>query len=158
METIHPGRFTAELDEPVVLFLIGTRINRLSSLLRFRWFLKTMPDMLKELSADSQSGLLWYRTYLSWPYITVQQYWKSFDNLLAYSSDKSKSHMPAWGRYMRELMNDGTFGIWHETYLIEPGRFECVYGNMPVFGLAAAGAHVPAEGRLATAKDRFSVA
>ena len=155
METIHPGRFTAKLDQPVVLFLIGTRINRLSSLLRFRWFLKTMPDMLKELSADPQSGLLWYRTYISWPYITVQQYWKSFDHLLTYSSDKSKSHMPAWSRYMRELMKDGTFGIWHETYLIEPGKFECVYGNMPVFGLAAAGAHVPAEGRLAGAKDRL---
>jgi hypothetical protein len=156
METICPGRFTAKLDEPVVLFLIGTRINRLSSLPRFAWFVKTMPDMLKELSANRESGLLWYRTYISWPYITVQQYWKSFDHLLAYSSDKSQSHMPAWGRYMRELMKDGTLGIWHETYLIESGKFECVYGNMPVFGLAAAGMHVPAEGRLAGAKDRLS--
>lgn len=156
METIHPGRFTAKLDEPRVLFLIGTRINRFRSLPRFRWFLKTMPTMLKELSADPESGLLWYRTYLSWPYITVQQYWKTFDHLLAYSSDKTGAHHPAWGRYMRELMKDGTFGIWHETYLIEPGKFECVYGNMPVFGLAAAGSHVPAEGRLAGAKDRLS--
>lgn len=158
MEIIHSGRFTAKLDEPVVLFLIGTRINRITSLPRFWWFLNTMPNMLKELSANPESGLLWYRTYLSWPYITVQQYWKSFDHLLAYSSDKSQSHRPAWARYMRELMKNGTFGIWHETYLIEPGKFECVYGNMPVFGLAAAGTHVPAEGRLATASERFSVA
>ncbi len=27
-------------------------------------------------------------------------------------------------------------GIWHETYLIEPGKFECVYGNMPPFDWA----------------------
>ena len=58
---------------------------------------------------------------------------------------------------MRELMNDGSVGIWHETYLIEPGKFECVYGNMPVFGLAAAGRHVKAEGRLAAARDRLRV-
>jgi hypothetical protein len=32
MESIHSGRFTAHLDKPVVLFLIGTRINRVRSL------------------------------------------------------------------------------------------------------------------------------
>ena len=47
-------------------------------------------------------------------------------------------------------------GIWHETYLVEPGKFECIYGNMPLFGLAAATKHVKAEGRLAAAKDRFA--
>jgi hypothetical protein len=156
MESVNPGRFTAHLDKPVVLFLIGTRINRLRSLPRLLWFLKTMPTMLKELETRPGSGLLWYRTYLSWPYITTQQYWESFDKLLAYSSDKAGAHFPAWGRYMRELMSDGAVGIWHETYLVEPGKFECVYGNMPVFGLAAAGNHVKAEGRLATAKDRLA--
>ena len=156
MTTIHPGRFTAQLTEPVVLFLIGTRINGVAALPRVMWFIRSMPAMLKELSARPDSGLLWYRTHLSWPYITVQQYWKSFDHLLAYASDKSQTHFPSWGRYMREEMKKGDVGIWHETYLIEPGKFECVYGNMPVFGLAAAGQHVPAEGRLAGAKDRLA--
>ncbi len=54
-------------------------------------------------------------------------------------------------------MKDGSIGIWHETYLVEPGKFECVYGNMPPFGLAAATNSVKAEGRLACgAKDRFA--
>ena len=51
---------------------------------------------------------------------------------------------------------DGRVGIWHETYLIEPDKFESIYGNMPLYGLAAAGNHVKAEGRLATAKERFA--
>jgi len=148
---------TAQLDKPVVLFLIGARINRLSTIGRWWWFSRTMPAMLAELQKNPDAGLLWYRTYLSWPNVMVQQYWESFDKLLGYASDKSAEHFPAWGRYMRELQKDGSIGIWHETYLIEPGKFECVYGNMPLFGLAAATKSVPAEGRLAVAKDRFAV-
>jgi hypothetical protein len=156
METLYPGRYTVRLDKPVVLFLIGMRINRLRTLPRWLWFMKTMPTMLKELESRPDSGLLWYRNYISLPNLIVQQYWESFDKLLSYSNDRNSAHFPAWGRYMRELMNDGSVGIWHETYLIEPGKFECVYGNMPVYGLAACGQHVKADGRLAAAKDRLA--
>jgi hypothetical protein len=154
--TIVPGRMTARLDKPVVLFLIGTRINKLSSLPKSLWFARTMPRMLAELEKKPEAGLLWYRTYLSLPNILVQQYWESFDKLMAYSSDKSLEHQPAWARYMRELAKDGSIGIWHETYLVEPGKFECIYGNMPPFGLGAASNIVKAEGRLAAAKERFA--
>ena len=50
---------------------------------------------------------------------------------------------------------DGSVGIFHETYLIPAGQYECVYGNMPVFGLAAATQHVPARGRMETARRRL---
>jgi hypothetical protein len=50
---------------------------------------------------------------------------------------------------------DGTVGTWHETYLIEPGKYECLYANMPLFGLAAASSQVRAEGGLSAAKDRL---
>jgi len=154
--TVVPGRMTARLDKPVVLFLIGTRFNRLRSAPKWLWFARTMPAMLKELERKPETGLLWYRTYLSWPVVMVQQYWKSFDHLLAYAADRGAEHQPAWARYMRELAADGSVGIWHETYRVEPGKFECIYGNMPPFGLAAATASVPAEGRLAGAKARFA--
>ncbi len=156
--TVLPGRRTAQLDKPVVLFLIGARFNRLRSFPKWLWFTRTMPAMLKELEAKPDAGLLWYRTYLSWPTLLVQQYWQSFDHLLAYSGDKNAEHFPAWARFMRELASDGSIGIWHETYQVEPGKFECVYGNMPPFGLAAATSCVPATGRLMQAKDRFHVA
>ncbi len=153
--TVVPGRMTARLDKPVVLFLIGTRFNKLRTFGKWAWFARTMPSMLAELEKTPEAGLLWYRTYISWPNVMVQQYWESFDKLMAYSADKGSEHRPAWTRYMKELANDGSVGIWHETYLVEPGRFECVYGNMPPFGLGAASTLVKAEGRLAAAKDRF---
>jgi hypothetical protein len=45
-------------------------------------------------------------------------------------------------------------GVWHETFVVRDGTFEALYGNMPTFGLAAAG--TPAELRRATrtAADR----
>jgi hypothetical protein len=153
---IVAGRRTAHLEKPVVLFLIGMRFNKLWRPDKWAWFLRIMPAILAELEKKPDSGLLWYRTHLSWRMLTVQQYWESFDKLLAYSHDKSGEHFPAWAKFNRTLANDGTIGIWHETYLIEPGKFECVYGNMPAFGLAAATKSVRAEGRLAQAKDRFA--
>ncbi len=57
---------------------------------------------------------------------------------------------------MREMQNEEAVGIWHETYLVEPGKYECIYGNMPPFGLGAASNLVKAEGRLAAAKERFA--
>lgn len=154
--TVMPGRLTASLDKPVVLFLIGARFNKLSTFPRWLWFARTMPRMLAELEKKPDAGLLWYRTYLSFPNILVQQYWESFDKLIAYAGDKGAEHQPAWVRYVRELSGDGSIGIWHETYLIEPGKFECIYGNMPAFGLGAATQLVKAEGRLASAKTRFA--
>ena len=46
-------------------------------------------------------------------------------------------------------------GIFHETYLVQEGQYECLYNNMPRFGLAEAGAHVPATGRRETASRRL---
>jgi len=156
MTDIHHGRFTAEVEKSRVLFLIGTRINRPLAIHKWAWFVKTMPAMLRELDRKPDAGLLWYRTYVSFPVILVQQYWESFDKLLAYAHAKDSHHFPMWAKFNRKLANDGTVGIWHETYLVEPGKFECVYGNMPQFGLAAASNHVPATGRLAAARDRFA--
>lgn len=150
------GRQTAVVDKPVVLFLIGVRFNKLLAPQRWWWFLRTMPAMLSELEQKPETGLLWYRTHISWRMLTVQQYWKSFDKLLAYAHDKSGEHFPAWAKFNRTLADDGSIGIWHETYLIEPGKYECIYGNMPPMGLAAATKSVRAEGRLAQAKDRFA--
>jgi hypothetical protein len=156
MAEIFPGRFTARTGKPLVLFLIGMRVNNFLAVGDIFFVSKAMTAMLRELSQKKDSGLLWYRQMLSPPTINVLQYWESFDKLLAYSHDKSGEHFPAWAKFNKQVMGSKNIGIWHETYLVEPGKFECVYGNMPLFGLAAATSHVPAEGRLAQAKDRLS--
>lgn len=39
-------------------------------------------------------------------------------------------------RFNKAVNDSGDVGIWHETYQVQAGRFEAVYGNMPTFGLA----------------------
>jgi len=155
MAAVRPERCAAEIDGDFVVFLIGARINRFWKVHKWWPVFAAMPRMLAELSKKPEVGLLSYRTYLSGRVIMVQEYWQSFDKLIAYAHDRSGQHFPAWAAFNRAIGIDGSVGIWHETYLVEPGKSECVYVNMPRFGLAAAAQHVKAEGRLAAAKDRM---
>ncbi len=155
MTEIFPGRTTARTDKPLVLFLIGMRFNKLRAVHKWGPVFLAMPRMLAELRRTPDSGFLSSRTYISGRIILVQQYWDSFEKLLAYAHDRDGAHFPAWVAFNRRVGNDGAVGIWHETYLVEPGKFECVYSNMPRFGLAAAAQHVPAEDSLSAAADRM---
>ncbi|MEJ0043734.1 MAG: DUF4188 domain-containing protein [Rhizomicrobium sp.] len=154
--TVVPGRMTARLDKPVVLFLIGTRFNRSAHVRQMAWFARTMPAMLAELEKKPEAGLLWYRTYISWPNIMVQQYWESFDKLMAYSADKGSEHRPAWARYMKELANDGSGRHLARDLSDRTGQVRMRLRQHAALRLGAASALVKAEGRLAAAKDRFA--
>jgi hypothetical protein len=156
MATIFAGRYTARTDRPLILFLIGMRFNKL--MLPHKWLpvFLAMPRMLRELQQNPETGMLSARTYLSGRVILVQQYWESFDKLIAYAHASDAAHFPAWAAFNRAVSKDGTVGIWHETYLVEPGKYECVYANMPRFGLARVADHVPAIGTLAAARDRMA--
>jgi hypothetical protein len=57
--------------------------------------------------------------------------------------------------FNRRVGYTGDVGFWHETYVVPAGRYETVYGNMPRFGLAVAGEHVPVERRGESAADRL---
>ena len=45
--------------------------------------------------------------------------------------------------------------IWHETYRVRAGEYECVYSGMPPFGLAKASSTVDAVGQLESARGRI---
>jgi hypothetical protein len=49
-------------------------------------------------------------------------------------------------------------GIWHETYQVPAGGYECIYVNMPRSGLAAASEHIPVSGSYHTARERLGAA
>jgi hypothetical protein len=155
MAEIFNGRYTARTDKPLVLFLIGMRLNKLWAAHKWLPVFTAMPRMLAELDRKPEAGLLSHRVYHSWRIFLVQQYWDSFDKLMAYAHDTSAQHFPAWVAFNRAVGRDGTVGIWHETYLVEPGKYETIYANMPLFGLAAASTHVRAEGGLSAARDRM---
>ena len=83
------------------------------------------------------------------------QYWRSFEHLERYAKDAAHAHRPAWAMFNRTVASNGDVGIWHETYRVRPGDFECVYNNMPPFGLAAATRSVPASGHRESARGRM---
>jgi hypothetical protein len=87
--------------------------------------------------------------------VMVTQYWRSFDHLVSYAQAGEQQHVPAWREFNRRVGSDGTVGIWHETYQVAAGRYECIYRNMPRMGLAAAAEFVPATEWLHDARSRM---
>ncbi len=143
MGKVNVGRWTAEIEGDFVVFLIGARPNSPLHLLRSFGDLggrKGMKHMLDWLMERPEKGLLGYE--MGFP--TIVQYWRSFDQLEAFARDADDPHLEPWRNYWRRVGKSGRTGIWHETYLVRAGEYECVYGNMPTFGLAKASTLVPA--------------
>jgi len=155
MPILYPGRYTTHIEGPFVVFVIGLRINRLLAINKWLPTAKAMGPMLKELFANPSLGLLGAIPSVYWRGVMVTQYWRSFDHLVAYAQARDAAHLPAWKAFNQSIGSDGTVGIWHETYQVADGRYECIYANMPRFGLAAAGTHEPAIGHLHDARTRM---
>jgi len=158
MASIHKGRYTAQIEGDFVVFLIGMRFNRIFLIHKWLPVVRAMPRMLKELFQHPELGMLEARTFVSGRTLMVVQYWRSFEQLHAYAHARDKEHLPAWAEFNRRVGGNGAVGIFHESYLVPAGGYECVYANMPRFGLARAGEMVPAVGRLQTAKSRLGEA
>ena len=157
MAKIIQQRMAAEADGSFVLFLIGMRVNRWWKVWKWWPVATAMPRMIIELYKNPELGMLHAQTLFAFPNIVVTQYWRSFEDLEAYAKDRDKAHLPAWQAFNKSVGSDGDVGIWHETYLIEPGQYENVYNNMPAYGLAAAGTIHDATGPRARADGRRQV-
>lgn len=155
MAAVHPGRFTAHVHQPIVVFLVGMRINRVRAVRKWLPVVREMQPMLATLSQHPEKGLLHAEIFVGWRSIVLMQYWRSFDDLEHFARDRDDPHAAAWQRYMRNIGGDGSVGVFHETYVIQPGSAESIYANMPRFGLAAATTHVPADGPRAEARGRL---
>lgn len=155
MARIDIRRMTHRHEGTLVVFHIGMTINRWSRPRQWWPVLAAMPPMLKELSADPDSGLLGYRLLIGPGGPLVVQYWDSTDKLYAYASDPDARHRPAWSAFNRRARTAaGAVGIWHETYLVE--RAESIYVGTPTMGLAAATEAVPIERRADRAVSRLA--
>ncbi|MEO1378499.1 MAG: DUF4188 domain-containing protein [Cyanobacteria bacterium J06635_10] len=156
MSKVMPGRFTAETDEPFVVFLIGMRINKIFAV--NKWFptAMAMTPMLRTLYKHPEKGFLGGETFVYWRGVGLIQYWRSFEDLERFARSPEEPHLSAWQRFNRDVGADGSVGIWHETYLIERGNYEAIYGNMPIFGLAAATKHLSVSEVKETARGRVA--
>jgi hypothetical protein len=140
-----PGRFTARIEGDFVVYLIGMRINRPWKIRSWWPVFIGMPRMLKELKAAGPSTGFLGHTPLRIGLIA--QYWRSFEQLEAYARSKDNLHQPAWAAFNRRMRaSPGDVGIWHETYKVRAGEYECIYSGMPPFGLSAAAELVPIGG------------
>ena len=147
-------RVCAEVDGGFVVFLIGARINKPWKVWKWWPVATAMPRMLAELARQPELGLLHARNMFSFPDAMVIQYWKSFEALEAYAKARDKAHLPAWQAFNKAVGSNGDVGIWHETYIVEPGKYETIYNNMPPFGLGLAGRLVDAVGARQAARQR----
>jgi hypothetical protein len=155
MPTVQPGRFTASIEGPFIVFVVGMHINKWTALRQWVPTFLAMLPMLRDLQARPASGFLGGQTYLHARGVALVQYWRSFEQLDAFARDPQKAHLPSWRRFNRLVSAGRAVGVFHETYLVADGQHEEIYANMPPYGLAAATSSVPALGRRETAARRL---
>ncbi len=145
-------KMMAEIDGDFVVFLIGMRVNRPWKVHKWAPVALAMLRMLKELGRTPDAGLLGYEQFFG----VIVQYWRSFEHLERYARNRDAQHWPAWVAFNKKVGHaSGDVGIWHETYKVAAGQYECVYGAMPRFGLAKAARQVPAVGMRDSARGRL---
>ena len=157
MAAVQKGRFTADvssLGDEVVVFLIGMRINKPWKVKAWWPVFTAMPKMLKYLVENPDKGLLGFeQAFLPSPILV--QYWRSFEDLARFARDADDPHLEPWRQFNRRIGRSGDVGIWHETYRVRAGEYECVYSGMPLHGLAKASSMVDAVGGLESARGRM---
>ena len=156
MNEIFSGRYTAHTDDPVVVFAIGMRINRLWAI--HRWLRPTLNTvrMWWHMQRRRPAGYLNGYLFVYQRGVGMMQYWQDFDTLEAFSRDDSQPHLAAWRQLAAQTRSDQTFGYWHETYQVASGTSEAIYGSMPRFGLAEATEHVPIVKPTEAARSRLT--
>ena len=151
---IYNGRYTACTEESFVVFIIGMRVNKFLSFNKWLPVLTAMGPMIRELYQNPDWGFRHSEFLFSWRGVTQIQYWRNFDDLEAYAH--GKKHAIAWKSFNQKIKNDGSVGIYHETYTIEKGASEAIYSNMPKFGLANAFSHMPVSAKTEKARSRMT--
>lgn len=140
------ARVTDAHDGDVVVFMIGMRIHRWRALNQWWPTFAAMPRMLKELTSDPDSGMAGLRVMFGAGFreITLVQYWRDTDRLIAYAAASDAGHRPAWQAFNQRMHTSAAagrkpaVGIWHETYAVPAGAHEAIYVNMPRYGLGQA--------------------
>ncbi len=146
-------RMTVRLEGDFVVFLIGMRINKFWKINKWWPVAMAMNKMLEELAAMpvEETGFLGVEKSLG----VIVQYWRSFEHLEAYAKDRDGLHYPAWKAFNTKIKSNGDVGIWHETYKVHAGQYECIYNNMPPKGLGKIGELLPASGKSEYAGQRI---
>ncbi len=154
MSEIHSESMTTWIEAPFVVLLIGIRLNRPWKVHRLWEARRAMKGLLAELEASREHGLLHYESFRGNPSLIVQ-YWRSWEHLETWAREPKGNHRSVWVDYAKRIKPGGDVGVWHETYVVRPGDYECIYTNMPRFGLGAIGELIKTKGRTGRASNRM---
>ncbi|WP_417898046.1 DUF4188 domain-containing protein [Bacillus haimaensis] len=152
-QKLYPGRYTVENGTDIVVFTIGMRINKWWAI--HKWFpvFLAMPGMIKELYTNKELGFLSMESFIGLRTTFMMQYWQSEQQLIDYA--RGPKHLKAWKAFNKKVGNNDAVGIYHETYLVQKGHYESIYGNMPKFGLGKVLGTVPVTAARKTAAQRL---
>lgn len=149
----------------IVVFHIGMTIRRWHRPDLWMPVFTAMPKMLTELERNKAAaergdeddlGFMGATTLFGLQGPFVVQFWRSTDQLYAYSRRAESKHLPAWRAFNAAARkNPGAVGIWHETYAVPAGHIESVYGNGAVVGLGKITGTVPVMRRGRVARERL---
>lgn len=153
MGNIVEGRQTAGYEDSLVVFIIGMRINRWWAVHRWWPVFQAMTPMIMELYRNKNLGFLDMQMGFGLRGPVLIQYWRSFEELERYAH--GEKHLKAWKDFYQKAARSKHVGIYHETYIVDAGKYETVYMNMPLHGLGRVSGVVPAVGSRETARRRL---
>ena len=156
-KTILAGRIAAQSDEPIVVFLLGARINKIRAFKQWLPVIKASGTMMQTLYKYPEKGFLGGEDFYRWREVVMIQYWKSYEDLERFARNPSEPHLKPWQAFHKMANSEGV-GIWHETYEIPAHGFEAIYANMPLLGLAKVTNHIPAVGSMSSSRRRMQKA
>jgi hypothetical protein len=132
------GKFAVDNAAPVVVFLVGIRINKWRRPRHWLPLLLAMPAALDELKSQPDGGLLGYRLLLG-PgprQAMLLQYWRNVGDLRAFARHPESIHRAAQKRLWEHYAGaGGAVGVWHEMLPVSEGSYHSLYGNMPPTGI-----------------------
>ncbi|MEQ8821843.1 MAG: DUF4188 domain-containing protein [Sumerlaeia bacterium] len=157
MSPVRPARLTTTHTGPVVVLLIGMRINRKWKVWQWLPVFRAFWAMIRELKTGAPAnGFLGYEPLLGPGGVMMTvQYWRSVEDLHAYAQDPQRLHSKGWAEFTRRVGTGGDVGVFHESYLSRGGDWEAIYINMPPFGLGGTGDLRECEGRRERARGRM---
>lgn len=131
-------RYTAKIEGDFVVFIVGLSPNHIRDIPYAYQVYRRQIKLVKWLAArKEESGLYaWKLCWIGGP--AMIQHWRSFEDLELFAIREDAPHIHGLRWIHRTLRRGGT-SIWHETYKVHAGEYECIYGNTPRMLAARAG-------------------
>ncbi|MGH7738752.1 MAG: DUF4188 domain-containing protein [bacterium] len=152
MDKVFPGRYAGQMEGPFVVFLIGLRVNCFWKFWTWLPVVRASARLTQNLEQTPAAGYLHGDFFINRRGPLLIQYWRSLEALEHFARSPQAPHLEVWQDFNRRVGVNGKVGLWHETYQVEGDKTQSIYNNMPVFGLAKAGRHLPADAAYESAR------